>query len=60
MSIVVLRIAAALYLAAAAAYILYFARPRHVRAAKMGFGLVLSAFLLFYLFRFVRAALKTL
>ena len=37
MSIVILRIAAALYAAAAAAYIVYFARPRHTRSATIGF-----------------------
>ena len=45
MSIMVLRAAAVLYLAGAAAYILFFARPRHVRAASLGFGLVIAAFL---------------
>ncbi len=44
MSVNVLRIAAALYLAAAAAYILFFARPRHVRAATAGYWLVVSGF----------------
>ncbi len=45
MSIQTLRIAAALYACAAAAYIVYFARPRHARAASVGGGLLLVAFL---------------
>jgi len=45
MSIQILRIAAALYACAAAAYVVYFARPRHVRAASVGGGLLLAAFL---------------
>jgi len=45
MSVTVLRMATALYAAGAGAYILYFARPRHARAAAAGYGLVLSAFL---------------
>ena len=44
MSIVILRIAAALYAGAAAAYVVYFARPRHARAATVGFWLLASAF----------------
>ncbi len=44
MSIVILRIAAALYAGAAAAYIGYFARPRHARAATAGFWLLAAAF----------------
>jgi HemX protein len=40
----VLRIAAALYAGAAAAYIAYFARPRHARAATVGFWLLAAAF----------------
>jgi HemX protein len=45
MSVQILRLAALLYLASAAAYILFFARPRHARAAHLGYGLVLAAFL---------------
>ena len=37
MSIVILRIAAALYALAAGAYIVFFSRPRHRRAATVGF-----------------------
>ena len=44
MSIVILRVAAALYAGAAAAYIAYFARPRHARLATAGFWLLASAF----------------
>lgn len=44
MSIVILRIAAALYAGAAAAYVVYFARPRHARLATVGFWLLASAF----------------
>ncbi|GEJ57977.1 cytochrome C assembly family protein [Anaeromyxobacter diazotrophicus] len=44
MSIHVLRLAAALYAAGAAAYILFFARPRHLRAASTGYALVAVAF----------------
>jgi ABC-type transport system involved in cytochrome c biogenesis permease subunit len=44
MSVWILRFAATLYLAAAAAYVFYFARPRHVRAASAGYGLVAAAF----------------
>lgn len=44
MSIVILRIAAALYAGAAAAYILYFARPRYGRLATIGFWFLASAF----------------
>jgi len=44
LSIVILRIAAALYAGAAAAYIVYFARPRHARAATAGFWLLAAAF----------------
>ncbi len=40
----VLRVAAALYLAAAAAYIVAFARPRYARAARTGYGLVAVGF----------------
>ncbi|HEX7489659.1 MAG TPA: cytochrome C assembly protein, partial [Anaeromyxobacteraceae bacterium] len=45
MSINVLRLAALLYAAGAAAYVLFFARPRHRRAATMGFALVAMGFL---------------
>ncbi len=44
MSIEILRFAAALYAGAAAAYIVYFARPRHTRAATIGFWLLAAAF----------------
>ncbi len=44
MSIQTLRIAAALYAGAAAAYIVYFARPRYARAVSVGGGLLLLAF----------------
>ncbi len=44
MSIQTLRIAAALYAGAAAAYIVYFARPRYARAVSVGGGLLLVAF----------------
>jgi ABC-type transport system involved in cytochrome c biogenesis permease subunit len=44
MSIIVLRLAAALYAAGAAAYVLFFARPRHRRAASTGYALVTVAF----------------
>ena len=44
MSIHILRIAAALYAGAAAAYITYFARPRIRRAATLGFWLLAAAF----------------
>ncbi len=44
MSIVILRVAAALYAGAAAAYILYFARPRHARLATVGFWFLAAAF----------------
>ncbi len=44
MSIHILRIAAALYAGAAAAYIVFFARPRHARAATVGFWLLSAAF----------------
>jgi HemX protein len=44
MSIQVLRIAAALYVAAAAGFITFFARPRHARAASLGSGLLTAAF----------------
>ncbi|MFL5273189.1 MAG: cytochrome c biogenesis protein CcsA [Anaeromyxobacteraceae bacterium] len=44
MSIDILRLAALLYAAGAAAYVLYFARPRHRRAATAGFTLVAIGF----------------
>ena len=44
MSIVILRIAAALYAVATAAYIVYFARPRHARLATGGAALLSVAF----------------
>jgi ABC-type uncharacterized transport system permease subunit len=44
MSIVILRFAAALYLAAAAAYIVFFARPRHRRVATAAFWTLAAAF----------------
>jgi ABC-type uncharacterized transport system permease subunit len=44
MSIVILRIAAALYAGATAAYILYFARPKHPRLATSGAALLSAAF----------------
>ncbi|HZY05203.1 MAG TPA: cytochrome c biogenesis protein CcsA [Anaeromyxobacteraceae bacterium] len=45
MSIQILRIAALCYVGAAAAYVLFFARPRHVRAASAGQILLSLAFL---------------
>jgi HemX protein len=45
MSIQVLRIAAVFYAGAAAAYIVFFARPRHARAATLGGSLLAVAFL---------------
>ncbi len=44
MSIVILRIAAALYAAATLAYIVYFARPKHARLAAAGSALLSGAF----------------
>ena len=44
MSILVLRLAAVLYAAGAASYVLFFARPRHQRAASVGYALVAVAF----------------
>lgn len=44
MSVLVLRVAAVLYAAAAAAYITFFARPRHARAATIGFWLLAAGF----------------
>ncbi len=45
MSIEILRIAAVLYAVAAAAYIGFFARPRHRRAATVGYWVLAAAFL---------------
>jgi ABC-type uncharacterized transport system permease subunit len=45
MSIQVLRFAALLYAGAAAAYVVFFARPRHARAATIGGALLAVAFL---------------
>jgi ABC-type uncharacterized transport system permease subunit len=44
MSTDILRIAAALYAVAAGAYIVFFARPRHKRAATIGFWVLTAAF----------------
>ena len=44
MSVVILRIAAVLYMAATAAYIVHFARPRHVRLATAGAALLSTGF----------------
>jgi ABC-type uncharacterized transport system permease subunit len=44
LSIFIRRLAAAFYAGAAAAYIIYFARPRHGRAATVGFWLLATAF----------------
>jgi HemX protein len=44
MSVVILRIAAALYAAATVAYVVYFARPRHARLATVGYWLLAGAF----------------
>jgi HemX protein len=44
MSIEFLRAAAVLYAMAAAAYVVFFARPRHSRAADVGFWLLAGAF----------------
>jgi HemX protein len=44
MSVPILRFAVVLYAAGAAAYILFFARPRHVRAASIGQLLVAAGF----------------
>jgi ABC-type uncharacterized transport system permease subunit len=44
MSTVVLWIAALLYAAAASAYVLFFARPRHRRMATVGYGLLAAGF----------------
>jgi HemX protein len=45
MSVNILRLAAVIYAAGAGAYILFFARPRHVKAATAGFWLVALGFL---------------
>ena len=44
MSVMVLRLAALLYAAGAASYVLFFARPRHVRAARAGLWFIAAAF----------------
>ncbi len=44
MSVTILRLAALLYAVGAGSYILYFARPRHARAASAGVWLVATAF----------------
>jgi ABC-type transport system involved in cytochrome c biogenesis permease subunit len=44
MSVLILRLAALLYAGAAAAYLFYFARPRHVRASTVGYSILLVAF----------------
>ena len=44
MSVMILRLAALLYAAAAASYVLFFARPRQVRAARAGLWLIAAAF----------------
>src|SRR5512144_650420 len=44
MSVTVLRVAALLYAAGAASYVLFFARPRHVGAARAGLWFVAVAF----------------
>ncbi len=44
MSIMFLRAAAALYLVATAAYVIFFARPRHARLATFGFWVLAAAF----------------
>ena len=44
MSIVILRVAAAIYAGATAAYILYFARPRHRQLATVGAAILALAF----------------
>ncbi|HEY7724951.1 MAG TPA: cytochrome C assembly protein, partial [Anaeromyxobacteraceae bacterium] len=45
MTVAILRAAAAIYAAAAAAYIFHFVRPRQARAASAGFVVLLAAFL---------------
>jgi HemX protein len=44
MSLAVLRLAAALYFAAAAGYLLFFARPRHAVAARVGYWFLVAGF----------------
>ncbi|ACG72592.1 cytochrome c assembly protein [Anaeromyxobacter sp. K] len=44
MSVIILRVAAAMYAAAATSYIVYFARPRLARAATAGYWLLAAAF----------------
>ena len=44
MSLVLLRIAAALYVAAATGFVLYFARPKHARVASVAQGLLAGGF----------------
>lgn len=44
MTVAILRVSALLYAAAAAAYIFHFVRPRHARAASVGFGLLWAGF----------------
>jgi ABC-type transport system involved in cytochrome c biogenesis permease subunit len=46
MSVVILRIAALLYAGAAAGYAIFFARPRHARAARFGYALLAAGFVL--------------
>jgi ABC-type transport system involved in cytochrome c biogenesis permease subunit len=46
MSLTLLRLAAALYVAATAGYLLYFARPRHQLAARVGAWFLVGAFAL--------------
>ena len=45
MSVAILRAVTALYALSAAAYVAYFARPRHARLAAVGFWVLLAAFL---------------
>ena len=44
MSLAILRVAAALYAGATAAYVVHFARPRHASLATIGFWLLAAAF----------------
>lgn len=44
MSLTLLRLAAALYVAATAGYLIYFARPRHLLAARVGAWFLVGAF----------------
>jgi HemX protein len=46
MSVTFLRFAAAFYALAAAAYVVYFARPKHARVATVGFWVLAAAFVL--------------